>query len=232
MISYPLIVPRCASLADGTPAQYIPQLAQADPGRWGLACCSIDGQRLALGDSGAMFTVQSTSKPFTYALCLEHLDQEVEQFIGQEPSGQVFNSLQLDVSGKPHNPMINSGAIMSAALLLYKVKPEASLAAKFEMIQNYFSDLSGGSYVGFQNSVFLSESETADRNSALAYFMRENKCFPDANCDIRTILSFYLQICALEMNCESMSIMAATLANGGICPLTRKRVGGLSTVSY
>ena len=211
-------------MTEGCPAQYIPQLAKADPSKWGLAVCSIDGQRMALGDSEEMFTIQSTSKPFTYALCLEHLDEEVEQFIGMEPSGQVFNSLQLDVNGKPHNPMINSGAIMSAALLLYKVRPEASLAEKFETVQKYFSDLSGGSYVGFQNSVYLSESANADRNSALAYFMRENKCFPDPNCDIQTILSFYLQICSLEMNCESMSIMAATLANGGICPLSRKRV--------
>ena len=58
------------------------------------------------------------------------------------------------------------------------VDPEASLADKFEMIQNFFSKMAGGSYVGFQNSVFLSERDTADRNFALAYFMRENKCFP------------------------------------------------------
>ena len=113
--------------------------------------------------------------------------------------------------------MINSGAIMSAALLLYKLEAKQSIAQKFEMIQKYFSKLSGGSYVGFQNSVFLSERETADRNFALAYFMRENKCFPSSACDIRTVLDFYLQICSLEMNCESMSVMAATLANGGIC---------------
>ena len=59
--------------------------------------------------------------------------------------------------------------------------PEASLADKFEMIQNFFSKMAGGSYVGFQNSVFLSERDTADRNFALAYFMRENKCFPRCN---------------------------------------------------
>ena len=126
--------------------------------------------------------------------------------------------------------MINSGAIMSAALLLHKLDAKKSIAQKFEMIQKYFSKLSGGSYVGFQNSVFLSERETADRNFALAYFMRENKCFPSSACDNRTVLDFYLQICSLEMNCESMSVMAATLANGGICPTTGERVLGKTSV--
>ena len=64
--------------------------------------------------------------------------------------------------------------------------PEASLADKFEMIQNFFSKMAGGSYVGFQNSVFLSERDTADRNFALAYFMRENKCFPRCNYNVLT----------------------------------------------
>ena len=142
----------------------------------------------------------------------------------------MFNSVGLDVNGHPHNPMINSGAIMSAALLLHKLDAKKSIAQKFEMIQKYFSKLSGGSYVGFQNSVFLSERETADRNFALAYLMRENKCFPSSDCDIPTVLDFYLQICSLEMNCESMSIMAATLANGGICPTTGERVLGKTSV--
>ena len=75
--------------------------------------------------------------------------------------------------------MINSGAIMSAALLLYMVKPELSLSEKFEYVHDFFTRMAGGLNVGFQNSVFLSEKDTADRNYALAYFMREQKCFPE-----------------------------------------------------
>ena len=80
--------------------------------------------------------------------------------------------------GQPHNPMVNSGAIMSASLLLYMVKPELSISEKFEYVQDFFVRMAGGLNVGFQNSVFLSERETADRNHALAYFMRESGCFP------------------------------------------------------
>ena len=82
----------CKDNSDGVPAQYIPTLAEVDSNKWGVACCSVDGQRFSVGDAKEMFTIQSTSKPFTYGLCLEHLgDVEVEKFIGWEPSGQVYN---------------------------------------------------------------------------------------------------------------------------------------------
>merc|ERR1712080_628163 len=74
--------------------------------------------------------------------------------------------------------MINSGAILSASMLLYMVQPELSTSEKFEFVQNYFERMAGGMPVGFQNTIFLSERESSDRNHALAFFMRENKCFP------------------------------------------------------
>ena len=120
------------------------------------------------------------SKPFTYGLCVETLGAEVVQnYIGREPSGRVFNEICMDHNGQPHNPMVNSGAIMSAALLLYMVKPELSISEKFEFVHNFFSRMAGGLNVGFQNSTFLSERDNADRNHALAYIMREGGCFPE-----------------------------------------------------
>ena len=150
--------------------------------------------------------------------------------MGEEPSGRGCDEIALDANGQPHNPMINSGAILSASMLLYLVQPELSTSEKFEFVQNYFRRLAGGMPVGFQNTTFLSEREASDRDRALAFFMRENGCFPkepnttQGFVDIKTILDFYFQLCSLEMTTESMSVMAATLANGGICPVTSERV--------
>ena len=78
-------------------------------------------------------------------------------------------------SDQPHNPMVNSGAIMSAALLLYMVKPEMSVSEKFEYVHHFFTRMAGGQHVGFQNSVFLSERDTADRNGLSNYQLFKNK---------------------------------------------------------
>jgi glutaminase len=85
--------------------------------------------------------------------------------------------------------------------------------------------------VQFNNSIFLSEKTSVDRDFSLAYFMRENGCFPPG-ADIKKILEFYFQLNSLEMNCESNAVMAGTLANGGICPITGERVLKSSAVGH
>nr|XP_027221434.1 glutaminase kidney isoform, mitochondrial-like [Penaeus vannamei] len=157
-----------------------------------------------------------SSKPLTYAMAVGlYGTQHVHNYMGMEPSGRYFNELCLDFNHKPHNPMINAGAIMTAALL----KPELSAADRFDYVFHMYKRLAGGEYLGFNNGVFLSERECADRNFALAYFMRENKCFPP-NTKLHETLDFYFQLCSLEITAEAGAVMAATLANGGINPLT------------
>ncbi|XP_050474425.1 glutaminase liver isoform, mitochondrial isoform X5 [Bombus huntii] len=215
---------KCKSNSEGKVASYIPQLARMNPDYWGVSVCTIDGQRFSIGDTSIPFTLQSCSKPLTYAIALDRLGQEVvHQYVGQEPSGRNFNELVLDYNKKPHNPMINAGAILICSLLKSLIKPEMTLAEKFDFTINYFKRLAGEENLGFNNAVFLSEREAADRNYALGFYMREHNCYPDKS-NLKEILDFYFQCCSMEANCDTMSVMAATLANGGICPITEEKV--------
>jgi len=204
----------------GKVADYIPQLARANPDHWGVSICTVDGQRHSVGDVNVPFCLQSCSKPLTYAIAISDSSPDVvHRYVGQEPSGRSFNFLELDYKNQPHNPMINAGAIVTCAL----VKPELNIADRFDYVMSLYKKIAGGEFVGFNNAVFQSERVTADRNFALGYYMRENKCFPEGT-DLMETMDLYFQLCSVEVNCESGSVMAATLANGGINPLTGERV--------
>jgi len=106
---------------------------------------------------------------------------------------------------------------------LQLVNPETAISEKFDFVWNYFRSMAGDEHIGFNNSIFLSERETADRNFALAYYMKENKCFPP-DFNLQDTLDFYFQTCSMEVTCSSLSVLGATLANGGICPITHQEV--------
>ncbi|XP_044257608.1 glutaminase kidney isoform, mitochondrial isoform X1 [Tribolium madens] len=215
---------KCKENTNGKVASYIPQLKRMNPNYWGVSVCTIDGQRFSIGDVNIPFTIQSCSKPLTYGIALDLLGEEVvHKYVGQEPSGRNFNELILDHNKKPHNPMINAGAILVCALLKTVAGPEMTLAEKFDYTLNYFVRLAGGEDLGFNNAVFLSEREAADRNYALGFYMREHKCFPEKT-NFKECMDFYFQCCSLEMSSDTLSVMGATLANGGICPLTEEKV--------
>lgn len=135
-----------------------------------------------------------------------------------DPLITLFHSTE-----KPHNPMINAGAILSCSLLQTLIRPEMSPAEKFDFTLQCFKKMSGGENIGFNNAVFLSEREAADRNYALGFFMREHNCYPK-KANLKDIMDYYFQCCAMEATCETMSVIAATLANGGICPTTEEKV--------
>ncbi|XP_013104745.2 glutaminase liver isoform, mitochondrial isoform X1 [Stomoxys calcitrans] len=215
---------KCKSNTDGKVADYIPQLARYSPESWGVSICTIDGQRYSIGDVDVPFTLQSCSKPLTYAIALEKLGANVvHSYVGQEPSGRNFNELVLDHNQKPHNPMINAGAILTCSIIHALIKPEMTAAEKFDYVMTWFKRLSGGENIGFNNAVFLSEREAADRNYALGFYMRENKCYPKRT-NLKEVMDFYFQCCSMETTCEAMGVIAATLANGGICPTTEEKI--------
>ncbi|XP_061112881.1 glutaminase kidney isoform, mitochondrial-like isoform X2 [Conger conger] len=211
---------RAQSLEGGQVADYIPQLAKFSPSLWGVSLCTVDGQRHSVGDTKVPFCLQSCVKPLGYAMAVHEVGTEhVHHYVGKEPSGFKFNKLSLNEEEKPHNPMVNAGAIVINSL----IKPGSNKAEKFDYMMDFLKGMAGGEYVGFSNATFQSEKETGDRNFAIGYYLKEKRCFPQG-ADMIAALDFYFQLCSIEVTCESGSVMAATLANGGICPITGERV--------
>ncbi|KAM9709878.1 glutaminase kidney isoform, mitochondrial-like isoform 3-T3 [Menidia menidia] len=207
-------------LTGGQVADYIPQLAKFSPDLWAVSLCTVDGQRHTVGDTKVPFCLQSCVKPLKYAVSVhDHGTEYVHSFIGKEPSGLRFNKLFLNDDDKPHNPMVNAGAIVCTSL----IQQATSNAEKFDYVMNYLKKMAGNEYVGFSNATFQSERESGDRNFAIGYYLKEKKCFPEGT-DMTSVLDLYFQLCSIEVTCESASVMAATLANGGICPITGERV--------
>ena len=212
----------------GAVASYIPQLTKVSPDKFGMSACTVDGQKFDLGDAYEYFSIQSIFKPINYCLALEAFGEDfVHQHVGREQSGHRFNAITLDDQNRPHNPMINAGAIMVSSMVL----PHATPAERFDYVLSVWQRLSGNAMPVFNNAVFLSERQTADRNFALAYFMRENKIFPE-NTNLMETLDLYLQGCSIELTCQAMSVVAATLANGGINPITGERIFKANTVKH
>ena len=211
---------------EGAVATYIPQLARVPAHHYGVALCAVDGQRFAIGDTDVDFTAQSCSKPINYCIALEeHGEDAVHEIVGREPSGRGFNELTLNKENRPHNPMINAGAIATCSL----IRRETTVADRFDFVMDTWRRLAGGAKAGFSNAVYLSEKEKGDRNYALGYFMKEKRVFPEGT-DLLQTLEFYFQCCSIETTCEKLAVIAATLANGGVCPLTGERVLRFGTV--
>jgi glutaminase len=212
----------------GDVASYIPQLQRVNPEQYAFALCTIDAQQFSMGQSTVDFCLQSCCKPINYCLALEELGETyTHQHVGREPSGHGFSALTLNDEGRPHNPMINAGAIMCCSL----IQRSLGVSERFEYVMNRWQALCGGQKVSFSNPVYLSERQTADRNFALGYFMREHKAFPP-NIDLVETLEFYFQCCAIEVNAQALAVAAATLANGGVCPLTQERIFSSRTVQH
>ncbi|MFF4219322.1 glutaminase A [Streptomyces nondiastaticus] len=212
----------------GAVAAYIPQLARVDADQFAISVCTVDGQRFSIGDADVNFCLQSVSKTVSYCLTLEeHGPDTVHRHVGREPSGQGFNELTFNKAGLPHNPMINAGAIMSCAL----IRRGLDAADRFDYVAETWKRLAGGRSVGFNNSVYLSERSTADRNFALGYSMRERGAFPPGT-DLLATLEFYFQCCSIEVDAQQLAVAAASLANAGVCPLTEDPVFSARTVRH
>ncbi len=207
---------RYKSLNEGKVADYIPELAKADPGLFGICIATRDGHLYEVGDTRNKFTIQSISKALSYGLALEDRGEEhVLSRIGVEPSGEAFNAISLRANtGAPFNPMINAGAIATCGQIL-KTDGES----RIERIQQYLSKCAGGQ-LDIDPEIYRSESETGHRNRAIGWMLRN---FGIIDEDPHEILETYFQQCSLRVTCADLAVMAATLANQGFNPITGER---------
>ncbi|MER7249108.1 glutaminase A [Kribbella sp. NPDC000426] len=205
---------------DGEVADYIPTLRDADPERFGIAICTADGQTFSIGDTADEFSVQSTSKPFNYAIALEQLGpEEVHRWVGQEQSGGPFNdpALSLGRDGRPRNPMINAGAIGTLAL----VDTGKDQSDRFTTVRDTWAAMTG-KRPQLHGATFLAERDTGFGNVRFANgLMQTNKLRGARPTDRRApedAVEFYTMVCSLTMDAEQLAKAGATLANGGVAP--------------
>ena len=200
----------------GAVADYIPELGKADPSHFGISLATIDGHVYEVGDTAIPFTIQSISKPFVFALALDTLGAaRVESAIGVEPSGDAFNSIRLNADNHPFNPMVNAGAIACSGLI-----HEAKGAGAFEYIRQALGRFAGRE-LGLDQAVYASESATGDRNRAIGYLLRNSDVIKD---NVGEVLDVYFRQCSIEVTARDIAIMAATLANRGINPVTGEQI--------
>src|SRR6202140_1251146 len=200
----------------GAVANYIPELGKADPDHFGISLATLDGHVYEVGDSRIPFTIQSMSKPFVFALALDTLGAaRVEGAIGVEPSGDPFNSIRLNADNRPFNPMVNAGAIACSGLI-----HEAKGAGAFEYIRQSLGRFAGRE-LDVDEAVFASESATGDRNRAIGYLLRNSSVITD---DVAAVLDVYFRQCSVLVTARDSAVMAATLANRGLNPVTGEQV--------
>jgi glutaminase len=200
----------------GAVADYIPELGKADPDHFGISLATIDGHVYEVGDTRVAFTIQSMSKPFVFALALDTLGAaRVESAIGVEPSGDPFNSIRLNADNHPFNPMVNAGAIACSGLI-----HEAKGDGAFEYIRQALGRFAGRE-LGVDQAVYASESATGDRNRAIGYLLRNSDVIHD---DVGAVLEVYFRQCSILVTARDIAVMAATLANRGINPVTGEQV--------
>lgn len=204
-------------LGTGAPAGYIPELAEADPDRLAFAVAGPHGRVRAVGDADHGFTIQSISKPFVLALALAERGRDaVLAKVGAEPSGEPFNAISLEPgTGRPANPMVNAGAIATTALVRGDTVDE-----RMTRIVACLSAFAGRS-LWVDEAVYASESATGDRNRALAHLLRS---YGVVDGSVEVAVETYFRQCSLLVTVRDLAVMAATLAFGGLNPVTRERV--------
>ncbi|ASD20844.1 glutaminase A [Cryobacterium zongtaii] len=207
---------RVVSEAGGAVDDSIPQLADADPGLCGIALVLPDGTVRSSAQADVLFSVQSAVKPFLFALALLDTHGEAFDRIGIEPTGEAFDAIKLESgTGRPPNPMVNAGALLTAALV-----DGDDVAARNDRILRGLSAFAGRP-LEVDEGIARTEHLLGDRNHALAHLMRSEGTLRVSADDA---VEVYARACAVLVDARALAVMGATLACRGVNPVTGERV--------
>lgn len=209
---------RYRGLDEGKVADYIPALARVPRDLFGIVVAGVKGTVIEVGDVNHLFTIQSVSKPFVFALVCQEIGYlEARAKLGVNATGLPFNSvmaIELNAD-RTMNPMVNAGAIAATSLI-----PGDSAAEKWRFIQEGLSRFAGRP-LELDIEVYESEAATNQRNRGIARLLES---YGRMYCDPLEATDVYTRQCALAVTAHDLAIMAATLADGGVNPVTKERV--------
>ena len=204
-------------LGDEQITTFYPEQMRAQAHRFGAAYTHVDGARWNFGDWDYPFPLQSIAKVFIHALALQDNGRETTlRHVGVEPSGDPFHSITFDeTNNRPFNPMINAGALVTTSLIHGDTRDD-KIARLIQTLRTF----SGNEDLHVDDETLAHELESNDRNLALSYLMRSLGMLTG---DVYDNLVVYLSACSVKVTGRELADMGATLANGGVNPITGKR---------
>jgi glutaminase len=209
---------RFKRIEEGQVADYIPALAQVPRDLFGIAIVETNGAIYTAGDIDYEFSIQSVSKPFVFALICHAIgEDEARDKLGVRSTGLPFNSVIAieRIDQGTSNPMVNAGAIAATSLA-----PGTTAAEKWQFIQEGLSRFAGRTLT-LNEAVYQSEAATNQRNQGIAkLLLAYDRIFFDPI----VATDIYTQQCSLNVTTKDLAVMAATLANGGVNPLTAEKI--------
>uniref|UniRef100_A0A3B4VFG7 glutaminase n=2 Tax=Seriola dumerili TaxID=41447 RepID=A0A3B4VFG7_SERDU len=195
-----------------------------DSSKWGVSICTVDGQRLSLGDWAGSLVLGEVSWPLVYGVAVDLLGSDlVHRYVGVEEFSRYDSPFTLTKTGIPHSPLTETGAIVTVSLLQLAGRLCAEEEEKYDSVLNVVRRLCNKEHAHLNCSSYQSSRTSSVRLHALSFYLQEKKCFPEKT-DINAALDLMLQCSSTEVTCESGAVMAASLANGGLCPLSGDQV--------
>nr|WP_298927554.1 glutaminase [uncultured Allomuricauda sp.] len=194
----------------GKVANYIPELSNIDPNKFGICILDNNGVEYKAGDSNEQFSIQSISKVLSLSMAFSIIGEDLWKRVGVEPSGDPFNHLSLleMENGIPRNPLINAGAIVLSDILISNLKDP-----KLDFLK-YVQGIANDPSISYDEKVAESEKRTGFRNYAAAYLI---KSFGNLENDVETVLDFYFHSCSIKMSCEQLVKVFYIFMNRGNC---------------